>query len=216
MQNYTKTAVVTFANGNYLNLVKRQENEFKKHLDCDYFCFTDFSQVGSPSHIEHPYAFKPYSIKKVLDLGYTNILWADSPVYAISNVSYILEHIKREGILLIDNIGFSVASHTNDNCLNYYDINREQAKNIPMVMACFMAFNFTNFKCINIFNEYYQAATNGTFVGSWDNHRHDQSVISIISHNHEISLQSPEKIIYYHNEPNHTWRNTPLISKRIL
>ena len=89
MQNYTKTAVVTFANGNYLNLVKRQENEFKKHLDCDYFCFTDFSQVGSPSHIEHPYAFKPYSIKKVLDLGYTNILWADSPVYAISNVSYI-------------------------------------------------------------------------------------------------------------------------------
>lgn len=212
-----KKAVVTFANGEYSPLINRQQTEFQKHLNCDYFHFSNFEEINSPSHSNIPYAFKPYAIKKVKDMGYDIVLWADSPVYPIKNMTPILNKLKTKGVLLIDNVGWSIASYTNDKCLELLQMDKKKAEKSKMVMACFMAFDFRTELANKIFDEYYHHATTGAYNGEWTNHRHDQSVISILAVKHKIRLTNPASIICYANEPSHTWLDKAvLISNRSL
>jgi len=213
-----KIAVVTFANNSYFELIKRQEIEFKNHLNCDYFHFSNFEQIDSPSHSDIPYAFKPYAIKKVKDMGYDIVLWADSPVYPVKKLENIFNILNDKKILLVDNVGWSIASYTNDNCLELLNFSREEAEKTKMVMACFMSFDFTNELTNKLFDEYYYHATTGAYNGEWSNHRHDQSVISILAVKYGVELIHPKGIICYANEKDHdTWRGTEeLTSKRNL
>lgn len=204
-----KIAVVSFANNSYSELIKRQKTEFKKYLDCDYYCFNNFSEIESPSHEAIPYAFKPYAIQKIKNLGYSKILWADSPVYPIKEINNVLNELNNNGILLIDNVGWSISSYTNINCLNILGMDLETANKAPMVMACFMAFDFENELTCKIFNEYLNHVNTGAYNGEWSNHRHDQSVISILAFQNNIKLKHPKNILCYANEQHHDeWRGT--------
>ncbi len=44
-----KIAVVTFANNGYSELINRQQTEFKKYSNCDYFHFSNFEEINSPA-----------------------------------------------------------------------------------------------------------------------------------------------------------------------
>jgi hypothetical protein len=212
-----KIAVVTFANNGYSELINRQQTEFKKYSNCDYFHFSNFEEINSPSHSEIPYAFKPYAIKKVKDLGYDIVLWADSPVYPVKKITAILNKLKTKGVLFVDNVGWSIASYTNDKCLELLQMDKKKADKSKMVMACFMAFDFRTELANKIFSEYYNHAISGAYNGEWSNHRHDQSVISILAVRYKIRLTHPKTIICYANEPTHTWcEHSCLISKRTL
>lgn len=204
-----KIAAVTFANNGYLNLIKRQETEFKRFCDCDYFHYSSFEDINSPTHEEHPYAFKPYAIKKVKDLGYSHILWADSPVYPLKKLENTLSILNKNKILLLDNVGWSIASYTNDKCLELLSISKTEAEENKMVMACFMAFDFSNETTNKIFDKYFYHATSGAYKGEWSNHRHDQSVMSILAVKYNINLTHPKGVLCYANEKDHDlWRGT--------
>lgn len=179
-----KRCVVSFADTPfYQGKMKRLEQSIKDQ-GIDFFGFTHINQIGAPPHQEIPYAFKPYAIQKVIDLGYETILWCDSPVHAIKDISPVFEYIEQHGYVFFDNVGHSLGMWTNDKCLKHFNLTRDEAIKIKMVMACCMGFS-TDDKYV--FNEYKRLAPE-LYPGSWQNHRHDQSVISCLIHQHDLQI----------------------------
>lgn len=178
-----KTCVVSFAdggqNGEYQRKLKRLEQSLKGNFDGDFLGFTDYKEIGSPTHKEIPYAFKPYSIQKAIDSGYELVLWADSPIVAIKPLQGVFEYLEEFGFMFFDNIGHPLGRWCNDRTLAYFALSRERAMNIKQVMACVHGWNFTVPFYSDIFKDYYKLAE-PLYPGSWDDHRHDQSVLSCL------------------------------------
>lgn len=145
----------------------------------DFYLFTE-QNLDFPSHELVPYAFKPYAIKKVKDMGYDIVIWADSSIIAFKELNNFIEFVNKTGFVFFDNIGYSIADFTNKTCLDKMNFTNEEAKNNPMIMACLMAFYFNNEMACDIFNDYFNSAIPEIYYGSWQNHRHDQSAMSII------------------------------------
>lgn len=64
----------------------------------DLICWKDCLPKGSRSHEESPYGFKVHAIKAAYEMGYTSILWLDSPAYAVKeDISPIFDMIEKKG-----------------------------------------------------------------------------------------------------------------------
>lgn len=190
-----KRAVVSFAdsgqNGRYLNKMKRLEESLKGRTDADFLGFTSYEEIGSPKHTEIPYAFKPYAIQKAINLGYDSILWCDSPIHAVKDLSPVFEHIEKHGYLFFDNIGHPLGKWTNQKCLDYFEMTREEAMNTKMIMACCMGFTQRHL----FFNEYYDLAKE-LYPGSWNDHRHDQTVMSFLIEKYGLEILNGQQTFF--------------------
>lgn len=195
-----KKCVVSFADGtgSYRKKLQRLEQSLKGNFDGDFLGFTSYEEIECEPHNVIPYKFKPYAIQKAIDLGYDQILWCDSPVYAKQDIQPVFDHIKRFGYVFFDNIGFSLGDYTNDKTLDYFAINREDSWKIKMIMACCMGFDISVMQ--NTFG-LYKDLSDKLYRGEWDNddlseskdrrvrgHRHDQSVMSAIIHSNEHDI----------------------------
>lgn len=217
MINYTDTAIVNFSNDQerYKLGQKRQMQSLSAiGYKGSYYSYSSFADINSPTHEEVPYAFKPYAIKKVRDMGYKRIVWMDAPVYAIKPIDHFLVDIRSRGALFFDNIGYSLGDYTSDKCLKLMNIDRNASFSIPMIMACLMGFDFTCEKTCDIFDQYLKLADMDHYGGAWHNndlsvsedrrvkgHRHDQSVMSAILHLNGVYPLTPHKtyFAYYGN-----------------
>lgn len=91
----------------------------------DVMLWNDELPVGSRPHSESPYGFKIHAILKALEMGYTTILWLDSPAYAVKNdISPVFDKIEQ--------FGYYAMSHTDplknwvsDYCLDIFNVKRE-------------------------------------------------------------------------------------------
>jgi hypothetical protein len=206
--------VVSFADkvGNYQKKMKRLEDSLKGNFDGDFLGFTSYDEIGSPRHSDVPYAFKPYAIQKARDLGYDLILWADSPVYAIKPIQPVFDHIFQNDYLLFDNIGYSLGDYSSDKQLDYFNITRQQAWDIPQVMACVMGFDFTEPVTQDFFKIYKDVARE-LYPGEWSNDdlteskdarvrgsRHDQSVISCLAYVHGLRITNAQQTFFCYLE----------------
>lgn len=216
-----KKAIVCFNNGvdRYIVKQKRQEESLKDvGFDGYYKCYSDFNEINSKPHTTVPYQFKAKAIQKIREQGYDLVLWMDSPVYATKSLDKVFEYIKQNGILLFDNIGFTIGDFTSDHCLGIMDMTRDESFKQPMVMACVMGFDFTNENTCKVFDEYLRLSdVYGAYEGDWINdkfqvskdyrvkgHRHDQSVISILAAKNNIPLTHPNSTFFaYFNNPGH-------------
>lgn len=219
MTNSTNVAIVTYFDqqDRYVMGGERQKQSLEavgfpmEH----YYQFRSCADLGCPEHSDIPYAFKPAAIAKVRDMGYDIVIWMDSPVYAIKPLDRLIEHIYLGEMAFFDNIGFTVGDYTSDDCLVRCNTTREQAFQIPMIMACVMGFNFNSIRAQEMFRLY----ANGTdgYVGAWTNdngqvsddkrvkgHRHDQSVMSLILDAHGIKPLHPHSTFFaYFGNPGH-------------
>lgn len=197
-----RKCIVTFSNTDrYDKLALRMRQSVEKY-GIDFIHYRSYEEIGCKPHTEYPYAFKPYAIQKAREQGYNNILWLDSAIYLIKSPDLIFKYIKDNGVLLFDNIGFSIGSFTHNECLAHFNMGRDEANESKMVMACAIGFNFNSDLGTDVFNNYLGFAHTNAYQGSWDNHRHDQSVISCIAHKKGIELLHPNNtfIAYWGNE----------------
>lgn len=197
-----RRCIVTFSNTSRYDALAYRLRQTAECEGIDFIHYKTYEEIGCKPHTEYPYAFKPYSIQKAREQGYNNILWLDSAIYLSKNPEKVFKFIKDNGVMLFDNIGFSIASYTHDECLAHFNMSKVEAERAKMVMACAMGFNFNTEIGTKTFDEYLGFAHTNAYQGSWSNHRHDQSVISCIAHKKGIELLHPNQtfIAYEGNE----------------
>ena len=176
-----KKCVVSFADGagDYRKKLQRLEASLKGNFDGDFLGFTDYNQIGCERHTVIPYKFKPYAIKKAIEMGYNQILWCDSPIVAIKNIQPVFDHIEKHGYAFFDNPGHSLGKWTNQKALDYFVTTRSVAMQTKMIMASCMGFRIRFDGAPKFFDEYLGLADE-LYPGSWNDHRHDQTVMSFL------------------------------------
>jgi hypothetical protein len=176
-----KKCVVSFADGSgdYRKKLNRLQESLRRNTDADLLMFTDYKQINSQPHQVIPYKFKAMAINEAAKLGYDLILWCDSPLVAIKPLDGLFYYIEQKGYVFFDNIGHSLGQWTNQKSLDYFGKTREEALNIKMIMACCMGFNLNNLTSANFLDQYISLADE-LYPGSWQDHRHDQTVASFL------------------------------------
>lgn len=212
-----RKCVVSFAQGNkYEWAMLRLKESLPFNFDGDFLGFTDYKEIGSPTHRETPYAFKPYAIQKARDMGYDLVLWCDSVVYAKGAIEPMFMWLANEGYLFFDNIGYNIGDYTNDNTLNAFNVSRDESFKMKMIMACVMGFNF-NHAGANMAFDSYKNRSGDLFKGEWERvdwhpnhpesndrrcrgHRHDQSVMSLVINEMGLNILNAQQTFFAYEE----------------
>lgn len=184
-----KKCVVSFADssGDYKKKLIRLEESLKGKFTGDFVAWNNTKDIGCEPHQVIPYKFKAYAIKKAIELGYDSILWCDSPIVAVKDIQPVFDYIEKHGYIFFDNIGHPLGKWTNDKCLEYFGVTREEAMDIQMIMACCMGFSLHNLTAARFLGDYI-ALADELYPGSWAEHRHDQTVASFLIHEYGMDI----------------------------
>jgi hypothetical protein len=128
-----KRCIVNVATGElYCKQQDRLETSFQKCEDVELILFRDTLPENSRTHSESPYGFKIHAILKALEMGYTSILWLDSPAYTVKDdITPIFEKIERDGYYAMSHTD-PLKNWVSDYCLDIFNVKREQVNtNLP-------------------------------------------------------------------------------------
>jgi len=104
----------------------------------------------------------------------------DASVFTVKDIKAVLDWIAEKGIFL-EEAGHYSGQWCNDAGLQYLQVTRDEAMTMPMFSAGFCGFDFRNPVSVEFFAAWKEAMLNGTFRGSWRDHRHDMAIGSIIA-----------------------------------
>lgn len=153
---------------------------------------------GSPSHLQSPWAFKPFCFLEAQQLGYQLILWMDASIKIRRPLESLFESISNDGYLIFENY-HSVGEFCKDEALGTLDITREEAFSIPSCMAGVLGLDLSSQRSAEFLRQWTERATDGiTFPGpKWSGcngwprtaskdprvrgHRCDQTAASVIA-----------------------------------
>ena len=173
-----KRAVVSFANerGRYVqNMARLSESLRNNFTTGDFIGFVNESSLGAPKHEDDPYSFKIFCFKKVLEQGYTSILYLDSSVFAVKNIDTLFDKIEQDGFLM-QRAGYNCAEWCNDFVLEHFEISRDVAETMPMIgNAGMLGLDFTKELPKEFFERWQNAQQAGCFKGSWTNTNNSES-----------------------------------------
>ena len=216
MESHIKHCIINCGvNGWYPSGTKRLERSLNYvGFHGDILTWQGRYPQNSPTHEEYPYAFKIYSFDEAIAKGYTHILWLDCSVWAISNPDPVFDIINENGYYLWDS-GLPVGETCNDNCLNWFNITRDEAMNIQDISTSMVGINMNNPIGSKFFNEWKRSMLSGCFRGSrlynpeesndkrFRFHRQDQSAASLCAYKIGMKIHEPGKYsCYFHNEMN--------------
>jgi hypothetical protein len=207
-----KRCVVNVATGEFY--CKMQERlvksfyRFDKPQDADMLRFADGQQIytswlhrfdlitwrnelpsGSLRHEQSPYGFKAHAIKAAYEMGYTSVLWLDSPAYEIKeDLSPIFEKIEKEGYYAMSHCD-PLENWVGDTALTVYQWPREKlmGHNLPSG-SCYgfrvdgpMPDAMEQKK--ELFWDFYFQEQDGLFrsevIGEGKWHRHDEAILAL-------------------------------------
>lgn len=141
---------------------------------------------------ECPYTIKASIIHEVLD-SYKylkKVLWVDCSVWAIKNPQPIFDIIAKDGYYFWSS-GFNAAQTCSDKCLDYFNLNRNEAENFEDCCTAIFGFDLDNPVGYLFIKQWLEAAKNKVFHGSRYHdgqskdkrflfHRQDQSAATCI------------------------------------
>ena len=200
-----KRCIINFSKGNWFPLGQERLRFSVQNLsNIDVLSFSDENEIGSPSHLEKPYAFKVFAFYKALELGYDIVLWCDSSLYATRDVKPLFEKREKEGSLLCSG-DLKCSEWTNDNMLNYFGISRDESASMDHLTASLIGFNFNFQECRDFLSRWKDSiqvfpgnASNENGSESSDSrckgHRHDQSAASIIANQLSMKIDKDQYI----------------------
>src|SRR5437868_1758409 len=115
--------VVNFSTENYARPQNRLRQSLGKHK---MLMYTDYASINSPSHQESPYEFKIHAIEAAFEVD-DIVLWADSSMYLVGDLSIIENLIKQDGYFMSE-AGHWVGSWTNQHTRNYFNLTEEESR----------------------------------------------------------------------------------------
>lgn len=138
----------------------------------------NYTSIGSPTHQESPYEFKVHAIEKALELD-DIVLWADSSLYLVGDLSKIERIIIEEGYFM-EEAGHYVKDWCNPSCKEIMNFTDDE-HHFTMFSAGLVGLNKTHEDAMIWFEMWKDAAENGAFKGDWKDHRHDMTAGSILA-----------------------------------
>ena len=220
-----KICIVNYADKEiYKKGQKRLGLSIRKYApNIDYLTFDETHHL-IPTHTQNPYAFKGYCIEKAIELGYTKIIWADSPIVLIKDISLLIEHLDKKGYFFFENIDYPLWKWISDKML--FDVANDfnlietltrkelREQNVKQIMGCFFGIDLKNIAAkhyIETFIAY--CKRNRFFVESWNNNsnavsgdvnvggsRHDQSLTSLLLHIFEMDVLVGQYTFFAYSE----------------
>lgn len=168
--------VVNFSTKHHMKGQRRLQESLASS-GVQFLGFTDYKEIGSPTHEQSPYEFKVHSIRKALQIN-PIVLWADSSMFLKGDIGRIESLIENDGYYM-EEAGHYVRDWCNADTLRYFGINR----NSPYLMfsAGLLGLNGNSPLAMEWLNLWERAAKDGHFKGSWKDHRHDMTCGSIIA-----------------------------------
>lgn len=215
----TSTAVISLATDarRYPEALARLEQSVKRvgfegqRLSWPPGSFPD----GCPSHQDVPFAFKPYCFREARDRGVELGLWLDAACVVIRDLTPIFNAIRDHGYVLFRNHGQMVGQWASDEALRLFDLDRDEAMQIPEVDASVIGLHFHHPVGREFLERWHASAADGAaFRGirerlrepqdyadvKWNRggrvssdprvrgHRHDQTVAGILAHRLQMTL----------------------------
>ena len=172
---------------------------------------------GCPSHLEVPFAFKPFCFEEARRRGFELILWLDSSCLVVRPLDRVFAQIEQRGYVLFANRDFKVGQWASDEALSRFGLDRDQAMTMPELNAAAIGLNMADPVAATFLERWLDAAKEGTaFRGIkdpfrspddyWDvklnrsnrvstdprvrGHRHDQTVAGILAHELGMELSA--------------------------
>lgn len=139
-------------------------------------------ESGCLSHCDVPYGFKACAFKEALELGYKKILWLDSLVEPLKDLTPIFDHIEKQTCVYRYSF-FPFNDHVNQEILNDFQLSFEETKNYSHIAAGILGFNFKSKIAVAVINEWHDSVERKrSFYGNF----HDQIPLSIILHKYHL------------------------------
>lgn len=176
--------IVNFSTNQYLSGQRRLANSIKGY---ETLMFSDYKQIGSPTHQESPYQFKIHAIEKALEKD-PIVLWMDSSMKVVGDLSVIENIIKNDGYFM-EEAGHYVRTWCKPETREWFQLKPEE-DNFIMFSAGLLGLNFNNPDAQLWFAAWKTSALAGHFKGDWSNHRHDMTCGSIIAQRMRFKYQS--------------------------
>lgn len=208
MESHTKTCIINVGLGGwYPKGSERLKRSLIYHgFAWDILIWTDWPNDNFDKSCA--YNVKAAAFEEAIKAGYTHILWCDSSVWAINDISPVLDKLNEQGYYLLAS-GYNAAQTCSDRCLKYFDLDRDDAELIPDTQTTVMGVNMDNPDGFSFMQMWLQAARDGVFKGSrlHDDqsedprflfHRQDQSAATCIAGHLNLKLEYlGEKVSYY-------------------
>lgn len=166
----------------------RNESGDYNYGKCDLITW-EIIPHSSKSHNESPYGFKVHAFNFAAILGYTSILWIDSPAYAVADPAPIFEKMEKEGYYVMSHID-PLENYVGDDVLQRFQVTREQiAKeklNLPSG-SCY-GFDLNSHKGRTLFENMLMHEKEGLFSSTDPRHRHDEAVLALNMRNYKFPV----------------------------
>jgi hypothetical protein len=200
----SKPLIISFASLGRDNYLEASENVYlsvKDHWQYDYLFYTmdgnrnefagmkltQITELPQPStwtcnpHSVTPYQFKFGLIDHAREMGYDKIIWLDSSITLNKCPLKLLEQ-SNKGVMCFHNLGFETKDFISPECIA--SLHETYCEVAPQVWGGCIGFDFTREEVKIIFDDIIFASNNGCFDNSptFKNHRHDQSVMSVLFH----------------------------------
>lgn len=170
-----------------LGLEASEINQLKKLQKIEVLEFSDIDKNSHPKFMEpKSYVYKIHCMKFAQKLG-QNILWIDSGAMFLRSCDSIFNTIKLDDIFLVGDIHRN-KDYTHDDCIKHTSATPKEL-NDTQLWAGLVGYK-ANGRCQHIIDEAYKyAMIPGCLDGNQQNHRHDQSILSILASRYSIPKQ---------------------------
>jgi hypothetical protein len=140
------------------------------------------------------YVYKIYCMYNSSKFG-ENVLWMDSGACPLKSIDIIYQKINEDEIFLVGDIHTN-RDYTHTDCRNCISANEDEL-NGKQLWAGLVGYK-SNGKYQNIFDESYKLSLiPGCLDGNQENHRHDQSILSILTHRYNCPRQDIDIFGYW-------------------
>jgi hypothetical protein len=180
-----------------LGLCQEEINRLKKIKKVSVVNYPDNARDLHSKFLEpKQYVYKVYCLKNASSFG-SNILWLDAGIMALEPIDEIFNTIEKEHIFLVGDVHLN-KSYTHKECIRIMNASEEElaAKQLSAgIIGYKVNGNFQKF----VDEAYKFSLIEGCVDGGNEDHRHDQSVFSILAARYKIKTQSIDTYGYWTN-----------------
>jgi len=157
--------------------------------------FPDYVNEFYPGYLESKqYAWKMCIIKEGGNYG-DKVLWLDSGIVCLRNIQEIYDEIEKEDIFLVDNKYWLIKHHLSSDCERVMQVTEEE-KNAPMISGGIQGYKVNGRYQGYVDDGFEWSRVKEAVHGSFESHRHDQTVYSIIAYRHGLSDKLHDVFVY--------------------